>query len=56
MTEPIVTREMIEKKAKAAFESGHYANPFPWGSEAYKTWATLAESDQWAKETDHETA
>jgi hypothetical protein len=56
MTEPIVTREMILTKAAKAFVTGDYTNPFPWGSEAYKTWKELAESDEWAKITDHEKA
>jgi hypothetical protein len=56
MTEPIVTREMIEKKAKAAFASGHIDNPFPPASEAYKTWDTLMKEWTWAAITDHEAA
>ena len=38
MCEPVVSRALIEAKAKAAFESGVTENPLPVGSEAWKTW------------------
>lgn len=36
---PIISRERIQQKARAAFSNGKPENPFREGSEAHKTWA-----------------
>lgn len=36
---PIISREMIQQKARAAYLRGKPENPFREDSEAHKTWA-----------------